>query len=109
MKWLLLALAIIAEVIATTALKPSQGFTRLWPSVITAVGYLAAFYLMSLTLKSIPVAIVYAVWSGAGIVLLSLISWLWFKQALDAPAVIGIGLIIAGISIMNLFSGAVRH
>ncbi len=107
MKWLLLFLAIIAEVIATTAMKSSIGFTRWVPSAITVVGYGIAFYLLSLTLKSIPVGMAYAIWSGVGIVLISLIAWLLYGQKLDAAALIGIGFIVLGVIVIQVFSKSV--
>ncbi|MDQ8023397.1 MAG: SMR family transporter [Moraxellaceae bacterium] len=107
--WLFLGTAILAEVIATSALKASDGFSRLLPSVIVVAGYGVAFYFLSLTLKAIPVGIAYAVWSGVGIVLVSLIAWLVFGQKLDAPALIGIGLIVAGVLVLNLFSKSSAH
>lgn len=107
--YLYLAVAIIAEVIATSALKASDGFSRLLPSVITVIGYGIAFWCLSLTLKVIPTGIVYAIWSGVGIVLISAVGWFWFKQSLDAPALIGLGLIIAGVLVINLFSKSVAH
>ncbi|MAK54557.1 MAG: QacE family quaternary ammonium compound efflux SMR transporter [Pusillimonas sp.] len=102
-----LGIAIVAEVIGTSALKASDQFTRLWPSVVTVVGYGIAFYFLSLTLKTIPTGIAYAVWSGVGIVLISLVGWWFFRQALDLPAVIGMGLIVAGVIVINVFSKAV--
>ncbi|MEC5397455.1 SMR family transporter [Uliginosibacterium sp. H1] len=107
--WLFLGTAILAEVIATSALKASDGFSRLLPSVIVVAGYGVAFYFLSLTLKAIPVGIAYAVWSGVGIVLVSLIAWLVFGQRLDTPALIGIGLIVAGVLVLNLFSKSSAH
>jgi small multidrug resistance pump len=104
-----LGLAIVAEVIATSALKASDGFTRLWPSVITVMGYGLAFYALSLTLRTLPTGIAYAIWSGVGIVLISAIGWVWFRQALDLPAMVGMGLIIAGVLVVNLFSKTVGH
>jgi small multidrug resistance pump len=104
-----LGLAIVAEVIATSALKASDGFTRLWPSVITVAGYGIAFYALSLTLRTLPTGIAYAIWSGVGIVLISAIGWVWFRQALDLPAMVGMGLIIAGVLVVNLFSKTVGH
>jgi small multidrug resistance pump len=104
--WIYLAIAIITEVIGTSALKSSEGFTRLLPSAMVIVSYSISFYLLSLTLRSIPVGVVYAVWSGAGIVLLALIGAFFFKQSLDIPAVIGISLILAGVIVINLFSRA---
>lgn len=109
MKWVYLGSAILAEVIATSALKSADGFTRLWPSVITVAGYAVAFYFLALTLRDIPVGVAYAIWSGVGIVLISLVGALFFKQHLDAPAVLGMGLIIAGVVVMNLFSKSVGH
>lgn len=104
-----LAVAIVAEVIATTALKASEGFSRLWPSVVTVVGYAIAFYCLSLTLRSMPTGIAYAIWSGVGIVLISAIGWIWLGQRLDAAAMVGLGLIIAGVLVVNLFSNTVGH
>ena len=102
--WIYLAIAIVTEVIGTSALKSSQGFTRLLPSVTVIVSYIISFYLLSLTLSSIPVGVVYAVWSGAGIVLLALIGAFFFRQTLDTPAIVGVGLILAGVLVINLFS-----
>lgn len=102
--WLLLALAILAEVIGTSALKSSEGFTRLLPSAVVVVGYGVAFYLLALTLKAIPVGIAYAVWSGAGIVLVTAIAWLMHGQKLDAWGILGIGLIIGGVAVLKLLS-----
>ena len=107
--WLFLSAAIAAEVVATSALKASEGFTRLWPSVLVVFGYVIAFYCLSLTLRAIPVGVAYAIWSGVGIVLVSLIAWLVFGQKLDAPAMIGMALIISGVVVMNVFSKAAAH
>jgi len=104
LNWLYLGIAIVAEVIGTSALKTSEGFTRLLPSVVVVVSYVISFYLLSLTLRSIPVGIVYAVWSGVGIVLIALIGAFFFRQTLDTPAIVGIGLILAGVLVINLFS-----
>lgn len=106
---LILGGAIIAEVVATSALKASDGFTKIWPSLITACGYLISFYLLSLALKSIPVGIAYAIWSGLGIVLISAIGWLLFGQKLDGPALVGLALIILGVIILNVFSKTTTH
>ena len=103
-KWLLLAIAIGSETMATTALKHSEGFTRLLPSVVVVAGYTAAFYCLSLTLRQVPVGIAYAIWSGVGTTLITLIGWFFLGQRLDLPALIGIGLIIAGVVTMNVFS-----
>ncbi len=107
--WLLLGLAILAEVIGTSAMKASEGFTRVAPSLITVVFYGIAFYLLSLTLRTIPVGIAYAVWSGVGIVLISLVAWALYGQKLDAAGMIGIGLIIAGVVVLNVFSKSSAH
>jgi small multidrug resistance pump len=101
--------ASVFEVIATSALKATEGFTRLWPSLVTLAGYGLAFYFLSLTLRTIPVGIVYAVWSGAGIVLIAAIGWIWFRQTIDAPGLIGLALILAGVLVVNLFSKTVGH
>lgn len=109
MTYALLLIAIVAEVIATSALAKSNGFTILVPSLVSALGYAFAFYLLSLVTKTMPVGIVYAVWSGAGIVLVALAGWLIFGQKLDLPALIGLALIIAGVLIINLLSKSVAH
>ena len=109
MTYLYLSVAIVSEVIGTTALQASDGFTRPGPSVVTVVGYALAFYFMSLTLRSMPVGIVYAIWSGAGIVLVAAAAWVLYRQALDWPAVLGMALIIVGIVVINLFSDAAGH
>ena len=109
MNWLYLAIAIVSEVIATSALKATEGFTRWVPSLLVVVGYASAFYFLSLTLRSIPIGVAYAVWSGAGVVLVSLVGWFLYQQALDAAALIGIGLIVVGVLVLNLFSKAVAH
>lgn len=101
-----LGIAIVSEVIATAALKRSEGFTQLVPSLVVIVGYGAAFYFLSVTLKVLPVGIAYAIWSGAGIVLISAIGWLWLGQKLDLAALVGIGLIMAGVLTINLLSSS---
>ena len=106
---IILGAAIVCEVVATSALKASGGFTRPAPSAVTAVGYLVSFYLLSLALKTIPVGVAYAIWSGLGIVLIAAIGWLVFGQRLDAPALLGMALIIAGVAVMNLFSKTTAH
>lgn len=106
---LVLGAAIVCEVIATSALQASQGFTRVGPSVLTGVGYLVSFYLLSLALKTIPVGVAYAIWSGLGIVLIAAVGWLLFGQKLDAAALLGMALIIAGVVVMNLFSASRAH
>ena len=109
MNYLYLVVAVIAEVVATSALAASHGFTKPMPSLVTVVGYGIAFYLLSLTLRTIPVGIVYAVWSGLGIVLIAAVGAIWFRQPLDLPAVIGLGLILAGVVVVNVFSKTVGH
>jgi len=109
MSWFLLAVAITAEVIATTALKASDGFTRLYPSLVTCAGYAISFYCLAQTLRFIPVGIVYAIWSGVGIVAISIIGYLLYKQTLDGAALLGIGLIVAGVLVLNIFSRSVVH
>lgn len=104
MSWFYLAVAIVAEIIATSLLKSSEGFTRLWPSLVVIVGYGCAFFFLSLTLRTIPVGVAYAIWSGAGIVLVTLFAWLIFGQTISLPDVVGIGLIIAGVIVLRLFS-----
>ena len=101
--------AIVLEVIGTTLLQKSAQFTRLWPTLGMAVCYLGSFWLLSLTLRTIPVGLAYAIWSGLGIVLISLIGWRVFGQALDLPAMIGLALIIAGVMVVNLFSKSMPH
>lgn len=106
---LTLSLAILAEVVGTAALKASDGFTRPLPALVTVVSYGAAFYCMALAMRFMPVGVIYAIWSGVGIVLISLAGWAIFGERLDAPAVVGIGLIVAGVLVLNLLSGSVRH
>lgn len=106
MSYLYLAIAIVAEVIGTSALKATEGFTRLLPSLVVVIGYGTAFYFLSLTLKVIPVGIAYAIWSGVGVALITLIGWVLFKQRLDAPALAGLALIVAGVVVIHFFSGA---
>jgi small multidrug resistance pump len=109
MKYVMLAVAIVAEVFATTAMKQSEGFSRLPWTVVTVIGYAVAFYFLSQTLKSIPTGIAYAIWSGVGIVLISAAAWAFQGQKLDTPAVIGMGLIISGVVVMNVFSKVAAH
>ena len=106
--WLFLGIAIVAEVTATSALKASEGFSRLWPSGVVVLGYGVAFYFLSLTLRTVPVGVAYAIWSGLGVVLVTAVSWWLYGQALDGPALLGMGLIIAGVLVMNLFSASAR-
>ena len=107
--WLILGVAIVSEVIATSALKAADGFTRLLPSAIVVVGYGIAFYCLSLVLRTLPVGIVYAIWSGAGVALIALVGWLIYGQALDLPAIVGMGLIVAGVVVLDVFSRTVAH
>lgn len=107
--WLFLAIAITAEVVATSSLKASDGFTRLWPSIFVIIGYAIAFYFLSLTLKVIPVGIAYAIWAGLGIVLISLVGWVILGQTLDIASMVGMTLIIAGVIIINVFSKVGGH
>ncbi len=109
MNYLYLAIAIVAEVIATSFLKQSEGFARPVPTAIMAMGYIVAFYCLSLALRGIPTGVAYAIWSGVGIVLIAAIAWLFQGQKLDLPAVAGIALIMAGVLVMNLFSGTTGH
>jgi small multidrug resistance pump len=107
--WLHLAAAIVCEVAATSALRASDGFTRLGPTLFVIAGYTVAFFFLSLTLRTIPVGIAYAIWSGVGVSLIALIGWLVLGQRLDLPAVVGIVLIVTGVIVMNVYSRAVPH
>lgn len=107
--WIFLGIAIVSEVVATSALKASDGFSRLGPSAVVVTGYAIAFYFLSLTLKTIPVGVAYAIWSGVGVALIVLIAWLVFGQPLDLPGIVGIALIVAGVMVLNLFSRTVSH
>lgn len=109
MAYFYLLIAIVAEVTATSFLKQSAGFSRLVPSIVTVAGYGVAFYFLSLTLRDVPTGIAYAVWSGIGIVLIAAVAWIFQGQKLDAPAIVGMALIIAGVLVMNLFSKAAAH
>ncbi|GAO37366.1 multidrug transporter [Sulfuricella sp. T08] len=109
MNWLYLLIAIVSEVCATTALKASMGFTRLAPSMIVIVGYSSAFYFLSLTIRTIHLGIAYAIWSGVGVVLITIAGWLLYDQKLDLAAIIGIALITAGALVLNIFSKSVIH
>ena len=102
-------MAIISEVAGTSALKSAEGFTRFWPSTIVIFGYASAFYFLSLTLKSIPVGIAYAIWSGVGTALIALVAWLFMGQKLDWPALVGILLIVSGVLVINIFSKSASH
>ena len=102
-------IAIISEVVATSALKASDGFSRLFPAVLVVVGYAAAFYFLSLSLRAIPVGIAYAIWSGVGVVLISIVGAILFKQRLDTPAMVGIGLVVSGVVVLSVFSKVTPH
>ncbi len=109
MAYLYLIVAIVCEVIATLALKSVDGFSKIGPSLIVVTGYGLAFYYLSICMKFFPIGIIYAIWSGAGIVLIALFSFLVYKQTVDVPAIIGIALIIIGVAVINLFSSSVVH
>lgn len=108
MPYLYLAIAIVAEVIATSALNASHGFTRTGPSVVVVIGYGIAFYCLALALRAIPVGLAYAIWSGVGVALITLIGWVVFRQTLDTAALAGIALIVAGVLVIQLFSRSVH-
>lgn len=107
--WLFLIIAIMGEVTATSALKLSEGFTRPIPSIIVVAGYAIAFYFLSLTLKAIPIGIAYAIWAGLGVVLVAVVGVFLFDQKLDVAAIVGMGLILSGVLVMNLLSNSVSH
>ncbi len=109
MQFVYLFIAVIAETVGTSAIQASQQFTRFWPSVVVVIGFAIAFYFLSLTLKTMPVGIMYAMWSGLGIVLISLIGLFVFGQKLDLPALLGMAMIVAGIVIIHLFSTTSTH
>jgi small multidrug resistance pump len=104
-----LTIAIASEVIGTSLLKTTDGFTRLLPSLLTVVSYGFAFYFLSLTLKTLPVGLAYAIWSGVGIIFIALIGLFWFRQPLDLPAIVGLCLIVAGVVVVNGFSRSIGH
>lgn len=107
MQWALLLVAILAEVAATSLLKSTEGFSRLWPSVVVVVCYETAFILLALSMKRIPIGIVYAVWSGVGVALITLVAWVFLGQTLDAVGLLGLALIVGGVLVINLFSKTV--
>ncbi|MEO6807541.1 MAG: multidrug efflux SMR transporter [Isosphaeraceae bacterium] len=109
MPWFYLTIAVASEVVATSMLEAAEGFTRWAPSMIVMVGYASAFYFLSLTLRTIPLGVAYAVWSGVGVALVSLIAWVVYRQTLDPGAIVGIALIVAGVVVLNLFSRASAH
>jgi small multidrug resistance pump len=107
--YLFLFAALVLEVVATTALARSASFTRLVPSLIAIFGYAGAFWLLSVPLRVMPTGVVYALWSGLGIVLITAVAWVWQRQILDTAALLGLGLIMAGVLVINLFSTTVSH
>jgi len=109
MHWVYLYLAIFSEVVATSALKAADGFTRLVPSLLVVAGYGSSFYFLSLTFRSLPLGVVYAIWSGVGVALITIVGWVFYQQKLDAGAFAGIALIVAGVIVLNLFSKSVMH
>ena len=109
MHYVYLIIAVICETAGTSAIQASQQFTRFWPSVMVAVCFALAFWFLSLTLRTMPVGVMYAMWSGLGIVLIAIIGFVVFGQKLDAPALIGIAMIVAGIVVINLFSNSTYH
>ncbi|SDV46711.1 DMT family transporter [Chitinasiproducens palmae] len=109
MQWVFLGIAIVAEIIATSALKASDGFTRPMPAALVVLGYGCSFYFLSLTLRTVPLGTAYAMWSGIGIVLISIVGWIMFGQRLDAAAIAGMALIVAGVLVINLLSKTAGH
>ena len=107
--YIYLAIAIIGEVIATSALKAANGFSETVPSILVVIGYGVAFYYLSLSLKTIPLGISYAIWSGLGVVAVSIIGWVYYKQALDIAALIGMAMILGGVLVIHLFSNSAAH
>jgi small multidrug resistance pump len=107
--WFYLAIAIAAEVVGTSFLKSAEGFTRLVPSVAVVISYVVAFFFLGLALKTLPVGVAYAIWAGVGVALIALVGYAFFGQALDAPAVAGLILIVAGVAVINLFSKTVGN
>ena len=107
--WILLGLAIAAEVIGTSFLRASDGFTRPVPSVVVVLGYATAIYLLSLSLRQIPVGVAYAIWSGVGVLAIALLAWVVLDQKLDMAAILGMGLIVLGVVVINLFSSTTGH
>lgn len=107
--YIYLAIAIVGEVIATSALKAANGFSALLPSILVVIGYGIAFYYLSLSLKTIPIGVSYAIWSGVGVVAVSIIGWIFYKQALDIAAMLGMAMILGGVLVIHLFSSAAAH
>jgi small multidrug resistance pump len=109
MQYVFLAISIVSEVIATSALKASDGFTKLAPSITVVIGYAVAFHFLALTLKTIPIGVAYAIWAGAGVSLVAVVGWVVFGQKLDAPAIIGMAMIIGGVIVLQVFSKVSGH
>jgi len=107
--YLYLSIAIISEVVATSTLKATEEFTRVWPSIVVVIGYALAFYFLTLTLRTIPIGIAYALWSGIGIVLVVIAGFILYNQSVDLAAVVGIGLIVLGVAVINVFSKTAMH
>ena len=107
--WLALAIAIVAEVIATSTMKATNEFTRFWPSLVVVLGYGTGFYFMTISMRVLPIGIMYALWSGVGILVVSIMGWVIYRQALDIPAIIGMSFIIAGVVVINVFSKSIGH
>lgn len=107
--YIYLTIAVITETIGTAAIQASEQFTRFWPTTLIIVAYIVSFYFMSLTLKYMQVSVVYAIWSGLGIVLIGFFGWVVFKQSLDFGAIAGMALIIAGVVVINVFSSSATH
>lgn len=109
MPYLYLIIAVAFETVGTSALKASEGFTRLWPTLLVVAGYGVSFFFLSLVLKSVPVGIAYALWSALGIFFIAIIGWIVFGQRLDFAAILGLALIIASVVVIQVFSSAVQH
>lgn len=109
MHYIYLCIAIVAEVIATSSLKATEQFTKPLPTIVVLAGYCVAFFLLSIVVKTLPVGVVYAIWSGAGIVLVAIVATFWLKQSLDLAAIVGISLILLGVLVVNLFSKTIPH
>jgi len=109
MNYIYLSIAIVAEVAATSALKASDGFTKILPTIVVIGGYGVAFYLLSIIVKTLPVGLTYAIWAGLGIILVAIVGAILYKQMPDLPAIIGMTLIVAGVVIINLFSKTTSH
>ncbi|MCF4099089.1 DMT family transporter [Maritalea mediterranea] len=107
--YIYLAIAILGEVVATSALKAANGFSETLPSILVVIGYGVAFYYLSLSIKTIPLGISYAIWSGVGVAAVSVVGWVYYKQALDLAALIGMAMILGGVLVIHLFSNTAAH